>query len=74
RHWWKKGLTYSTFFLPLSLLQCHVISRFLCIRGVICITDIENMCNRQNVVVTEKNDIDFESVAPYLMDFKVKKV
>jgi hypothetical protein len=41
---------------------------------VICITDIENMCNRQNVVVTEKNDIDFESVAPYLMDFKVKKV
>ena len=34
----------------------------------------ENLLITENVVVTEKNDIDFESVAPYLMDFKVKKV
>ena len=27
----------------------------------------------ENTVVTEKNDIDFESVAPYLMDLKMKK-
>jgi hypothetical protein len=34
----------------------------------------ENLRITENMVVTEKNDIDFESVAPYLMDFKVKKV
>ena len=34
----------------------------------------ENLLITENVVVTEKNDSDFESVAPYLMDFKVKKV
>ena len=33
----------------------------------------ENQLVTENTVVTEKNDIDFESVAPYLMDLKVKK-
>ena len=33
----------------------------------------ENQLVTENTVATEKNDIDFESVAPYLMDLKVKK-
>lgn len=70
----EKGFNIFYILLTIIIAAVSVISRFLCIRGVICITDIEKMCNRQNVVVTEKNDIDFESVAPYLMDFKVKKV
>ena len=33
----------------------------------------ESQLVTENTAVTERNDIDFESVAPYLMDLKVKK-